>query len=671
MMASRRSWLALLAATVLTLGAGTAPAAAQNRDILVFAAASLKNALDEAAAQWQRESGKKVVISYAASNTLIKQIEQGAPADMFISADLDWMDYGQQKGLIKPDTRSNLLGNRLVLVAPKDSNISANIQPGFDLAALLKGGRLAMGNVDAVPAGKYGKASLEKLGAWDGVKDKIAQAESVRAALLLVARGEAPLGIVYQTDAAADPTVKIVGTFPENTHPPIIYPIALTKNSTNPDALAFLNFIRSAGCTPDLRASGLYGARRRAASALDGLSGRHDQGRADGMNDLLNLSPEEWTAVRLSIRVATVAMLASLPVGIAVAYAAGARALPRKVGRQRHRAAAAHPAAGRHRLSAPPQLRPARPDRRVPGRAFRDRVLLSLDRRGARLRGDGLSAAGPGDPPVDRSRRSPPGRRRRHARRQPALGVHVRHLAADPAGDHRRHDPVLRQGDGRIRRDHHFRLEYSRRDPDVAVGDLHPDPDSRRRDAGRCVSPWCRSSSRWGRSSSRNCWRGGSTREYPRNEPRGRRHAPVRVVPAGGALRLRWPADGVFRPLRLGQDLADQYHRRRGPPRSRPDRPGRHGAGGHRREHCSFRNTAGASVMYSRRGVSSRISRCGRTCCSGDGSRRRASATSASTRCSTCSTSDHFWIAAPAACRAAKSSALRSAAPCSRRRACC
>ena len=250
MMTSRRSWPALLAATVLTLGAGIAPAPAQSRDVLVFAAASLKNALDEAAAQWQRASGKKVAISYAASNTLIKQIEQGAPADMFISADLDWMDYGQQKGLIKPGTRSNLLGNRLVLIAPKDSSVAADIKPGFDLAALLKGGRLAMGNVDAVPAGKYGKASLEKLGAWDGVKDKIAQAESVRAALLLVARGEAPLGIVYQTDAAADPTVKIVGTFPENTHPPIIYPIALTKDSANPDALAFLNFIRSPAARP-------------------------------------------------------------------------------------------------------------------------------------------------------------------------------------------------------------------------------------------------------------------------------------------------------------------------------------------------------------------------------------------------------------------------------------
>src|SRR6476659_6901913 len=249
-MTTRRSWLALLVAAGLAWTAGALPAVAQGKDVVVFAAASLKNALDDIAGQWQRETGKKAVISYAASNTLIKQIEQGAPADIFISADLDWMDYGQQKGLIKPDTRSNLLGNRLVLVAPKDSTVTADIKSGFDLTALLKGGRLAMGNVDAVPAGKYGKASLEKLGAWDGVKDKIAQAESVRAALLLVARGEAPLGIVYQTDAAADPTVKIVGTFPENTHPPIIYPIALTKDSTNPDALAFLNFTRSPAARP-------------------------------------------------------------------------------------------------------------------------------------------------------------------------------------------------------------------------------------------------------------------------------------------------------------------------------------------------------------------------------------------------------------------------------------
>jgi molybdate transport system substrate-binding protein len=241
---------------MMTFGAGSAPAGAQSRDVVVFAAASLKNALDDVAAQWQRETGKKAVISYAASNTLIKQIEQGAPADIFFSADLDWMDYGQQKGLIKPETRANLLGNRIVLVAPKDSNIKVTVGPGFDLAGLLGGGRLAMGNVDAVPAGKYGKAALEKLGAWDGVKDKIAPAESVRAALVLVSRGEVPLGIVYQTDAASDPSVKIVGVFPENAHPPIIYPIALTKDSTNPEAQAFLAYIRSPAARPAFERQG-------------------------------------------------------------------------------------------------------------------------------------------------------------------------------------------------------------------------------------------------------------------------------------------------------------------------------------------------------------------------------------------------------------------------------
>jgi molybdate transport system substrate-binding protein len=243
--ATRRSWLVLLVAAISAWAPGGGTASAQTRDVLVFAAASLKNALDQVATQWQRETGKKVTISYAASNTLIKQIEQGAPADIFVSADLDWMDYGQQKNLIKPDSRSNLLGNRLVLIAPKDSTLNVSMQPGVDIAALLKGGRLAMGNVDAVPAGKYGKAALEKLGAWDAVKDKTAQAESVRAALVFVSRGEAPLGIVYQTDAAADPAVKIVGTFPENTHPPIVYPMALTKESTNPDAQALLTYIRS------------------------------------------------------------------------------------------------------------------------------------------------------------------------------------------------------------------------------------------------------------------------------------------------------------------------------------------------------------------------------------------------------------------------------------------
>jgi molybdate transport system substrate-binding protein len=253
---TRRFWIGLLVGAAVAATGPMDPARAQGKDTLVFAAASLKNALDEIAGQWQRQTGKKVTISYGASNNLIKQIEQGAPADIFFSADTDWMDYGQQKNLIKPETRTNLLGNRIVLVAPKDSTVNLTIQPGFDLAAALKGGRLAMASVDAVPAGKYGKAALEKLGAWNGVKDKIAQAETVRAALVFVARGEAPLGIVYQTDAASEPAVKIVGAFPDDTHPPIIYPLAATKDSTNPDALAFLNFIRSPAARPAFEKQG-------------------------------------------------------------------------------------------------------------------------------------------------------------------------------------------------------------------------------------------------------------------------------------------------------------------------------------------------------------------------------------------------------------------------------
>ncbi len=242
----RRRSFGLMFAAVLALGADATPAFPQVKEPLVFAAASLKTALDEVGVQWQRETGKKVVISYAATNTLIRQIEQGAPADIFISADPDWMDYGQQKNLINVQTRSNLLGNRIVLIAPKEATLTLDITRGFDLASALKGGRLAMANVDSVPAGKYGKAALEKLGAWDGVKDKIAQAENVRAALALVSLREAPLGIVYQTDAASDPSVKIIATFPQDSHPPIIYPIALTKTSTKPDARAFLRYIRSA-----------------------------------------------------------------------------------------------------------------------------------------------------------------------------------------------------------------------------------------------------------------------------------------------------------------------------------------------------------------------------------------------------------------------------------------
>lgn len=222
-----------------------APVAAQDQPVLVFAAASLKNALDAVNADWQRQAGSKATVSYAASPALARQIEAGAPADVFISADLDWMDYVAQKKLIRPETRTNLLGNRLVLIAPKSSTASIQIGPNFALAAALGSGRLAMANTDAVPAGKYGKAALLALGVWSSVADKVAQAENVRAALLLVERGEAPFGVVYQTDAAADLNVTVLDRFPESSHPPIVYPIAILASSKYSSAAAYLAHLKS------------------------------------------------------------------------------------------------------------------------------------------------------------------------------------------------------------------------------------------------------------------------------------------------------------------------------------------------------------------------------------------------------------------------------------------
>jgi molybdate transport system substrate-binding protein len=228
---------AILAFSILVF-AGVAAA----DTVTVFAAASLKDALDENVKTYQARASDRIVVSYAASSALAKQIEAGAPADLFISADLDWMDYLQQRRLIKTDTRRNLLTNRLVLIAPADSKVSVSIAPRFPLVGLLGKGRLAMANPDTVPAGKYGKAALEALGVWNDVRAKIASAENVRAALVLVSRGEAPLGIVYRTDAVADPRVKVVGTFPGNTHPPIVYPAALTISGEG-SAEAFLKWL--------------------------------------------------------------------------------------------------------------------------------------------------------------------------------------------------------------------------------------------------------------------------------------------------------------------------------------------------------------------------------------------------------------------------------------------
>lgn len=224
--------------------------------VIVFAAASLKNALDDIDAAWRRDTGKSVTASYAASSTLAKQIENGAPADLFISADAEWMDYLEQRKLIRPGSRSDLLGNSLVLIAPAGSTVQLTVAPGFPLLAALGDGRLAMADPAGVPAGKYGRAALEKLGVWPGVVNRIAAAENVRAALLLVARGEAPLGIVYATDAAIEPGVRIVATFPPDTHPPIVYPIAMTTSSENPNAAALLTYLHGAAARAQFQKAG-------------------------------------------------------------------------------------------------------------------------------------------------------------------------------------------------------------------------------------------------------------------------------------------------------------------------------------------------------------------------------------------------------------------------------
>lgn len=225
---------------------GVFQAAAQDQgEVIVFAASSLRNALDDAGAAWSQAEGKTVTFSYAGSSALARQIEEGAPADVFISADLDWMAHLDQRNLIRAGTEIRLLGNRIVLIAHGDGDAEIEIVPGFGLDELLGEERLAMANVDAVPAGRYGKAALEALGVWNAVEEKVAQAENVRAALMLVALGEAPFGIVYQTDAAAESGVRIVGVFPEETHPPIIYPAAVTAESANTDADLFLEFLQS------------------------------------------------------------------------------------------------------------------------------------------------------------------------------------------------------------------------------------------------------------------------------------------------------------------------------------------------------------------------------------------------------------------------------------------
>jgi len=234
----RRAGLATLAALLLL-----APVTASAADVTVFAAASLTNALQEVGHYYEARTGHTVVFSFAASSVLARQIEASGGADVFLSADSDWMNYLDTRNLIDHRTRRDILGNHLVLIAPAGERVSLAIAPNFDLAGTLRGGRLAIADPGSVPAGKYAQTALTSLGVWNTVASQLAPAENVRVALAYVARGQSPLGIVYTTDALSEPSVRIVGTFPDATHAPIVYPAALTKGA-HPLAAEFLAFLQ-------------------------------------------------------------------------------------------------------------------------------------------------------------------------------------------------------------------------------------------------------------------------------------------------------------------------------------------------------------------------------------------------------------------------------------------
>jgi molybdate transport system substrate-binding protein len=247
-MSPNRLWTLLVVFCALLLAACNAPAQPEQaeKEPIVLAAASLQEALEEAAKAWEAKGHVPPALSFAGSSALARQVESGAPADVFISADEEWMDELEAKGLLREGTRRTLLGNTLVLIAPAMSTAEVAFNDPASLPAALGDGRLAMADPEAVPAGRYGKAALEKLGIWKAVADRIAPSENVRAALALVENGESPLGVVYATDALITLKVKVVARFPATSHPPIRYPAAVLKASDNADAVGFLDFLASA-----------------------------------------------------------------------------------------------------------------------------------------------------------------------------------------------------------------------------------------------------------------------------------------------------------------------------------------------------------------------------------------------------------------------------------------
>jgi molybdate transport system substrate-binding protein len=253
-----RKACALLIAAFLPAAAIAQPVSVKSSEgLLVFAAASLRDVLQEIAADWSARGNVPVRFSFAGTPALARQLEQGAPADLFLSADERWMDWARERGLVRPESVVALLGNRLVLVAPSAAAPEIRLAPGVDLgAALGPTGRMAIADVASVPAGRYGKAALESLGAWESVRARLAMTENVRAALALAARGEVPLAVVYESDARREPKVRVVGVFPDGSHPPIRYPMALTGNPPASQARAFHAHLRSAAAARIFAAHG-------------------------------------------------------------------------------------------------------------------------------------------------------------------------------------------------------------------------------------------------------------------------------------------------------------------------------------------------------------------------------------------------------------------------------
>jgi molybdate transport system substrate-binding protein len=240
---SKRRRMTALAILAAMLYLRALPASAE--DVVGLAAMTLQNVIDDVAGAYEQQTGATVAFSYGPSPALVKQIENGAPVDIFISADSDWMDEAEAKGLIRAGTRINLMSSQLVLIAPRERAMPVKIEPGFPLRDMVGDGHLIMCDPMMMPAGRYGRAALQSLGVWQTIRDRVANADNVRAALAFVSRGEAPLGIVFDTDAALDTGVKIVGVFPKDSHPPIVYPAAMIGSSEHSEAASFLVFLTS------------------------------------------------------------------------------------------------------------------------------------------------------------------------------------------------------------------------------------------------------------------------------------------------------------------------------------------------------------------------------------------------------------------------------------------